>query len=163
MLQKVITKLIHKNQYGFIKDRSMDDCLTWAFEYLYLCKASKKEMVILKLDFEKTFDKIEHEAIMRVMQQKGVGAKWQHWMKMIMESSTSAILLNGVLNKVFHCKRGVRQGDPLSPILFVLVVNLLYSIVKSALHRGVPTLPIPERCETDFPIVQYADIPLLIL
>jgi hypothetical protein len=82
---------------------------------------------------------------------------------MIMESGTSAILLNGVLNKVFHCKRGVRQGGPLPPLLFVLVVDLLQSILKSAMHRGVPTLPIPERCGTDFSIVQYVDDPLLIL
>jgi hypothetical protein len=52
-LQKVITWLIHNNQYGFIKERAIQDCLAWSFEFLDLYKKSKKKMVILKLDFER--------------------------------------------------------------------------------------------------------------
>jgi hypothetical protein len=124
-LQKVILQLIHKNQYGFIKERNIQNCLTWAFEYLYLCKKSRKELIILKLIFEKAFDRIEHKAVMDILHHKGFNSKWQLWMKMIMDSGTSSILLNGVPGKVFHCKRGVRQGDPLSPLLFVLADDTL--------------------------------------
>jgi retron-type reverse transcriptase len=162
-LQKVITQLIHRNQYGFIKNRSIEDCMAWAFEYLYLCKRSKKEMIILKLDFEKSFDKIEHEVIMQIMQHKGFGSKWLMWMKMIMDSGTSSILLNGTPGKVFHCRRGVRQGDPLSPLLFILAADLLQSIVNSAMHGGILSMPLSEKCGNDFPIVQYADDTLLIM
>jgi hypothetical protein len=80
-----------------------------------------------------------------------------------MGSDTSAILLNGVPGKVFHCRRGIRQGDPLSPLLFVQAADLLQSIVNSAKQHGLLTLPLPERCGTDFPIVQYADDTLLFL
>jgi hypothetical protein len=66
-LQGSITKLIHRNQYVFIKDISIQDCLEWAFEYLFLCKQIRKEMVILKLDFEKAFDKMEHEVIIDIL------------------------------------------------------------------------------------------------
>jgi hypothetical protein len=63
-------------------------------------------MIILKLDFEKAFDKIEHEVILQVMRHKCFSQKWLNWIKGILSSSTSSILLNGTLGKTFHCKRG---------------------------------------------------------
>ena len=75
-LQEVILTLIHVNQYGFIKSRTIHDCLAWAFEYISICKKTKKEMVIIKLDFEKAFDRIEHQAILQILQQKGFSSKW---------------------------------------------------------------------------------------
>lgn len=76
-------------------------------------------MVIVKLDFEKTFDKLEHNVIVDIVKHKGFGVKWLKWMTMIMESGTSSVVLNGVPGKTFHCRRGVRHKDPLSPLLFV--------------------------------------------
>jgi hypothetical protein len=80
---------------------------------------------------------------------------------MIIDSGSSSILLNRVSGKVFHYKRGVRQGDPFPPLLFVLAADLLQSIINSALHQGVLSLPLPLRCGIDFSIVQYADDTLL--
>jgi hypothetical protein len=52
-LQTVILKSIHQNQYGFLKGRSIQDCLPWTFEYLHLCHKSGKELLILKLGFKR--------------------------------------------------------------------------------------------------------------
>jgi retron-type reverse transcriptase len=75
-LQKLIKKIFYQNQYGFIETRTIQDCLAWAMEYLHHCHKSKNQLVILKLDFEKAFEKVEHEAILQVLKAKGFGDKW---------------------------------------------------------------------------------------
>jgi hypothetical protein len=125
----VILKLIHKNQYGFIKSRSIQDCLAWACEYLHQCHHSKRELVILKLDFEKAFDTIEHPTILAMLQELGFPTKWINWTKLILQSASSSILLNGVPRKKSLQKRS-QAGSPLSPLLFVLAAELLQYIIN---------------------------------
>ena len=107
-LQGRILECIHKNQYGFIKGKSIHDCLSWSFEYIYQCKLSKKPIVLLKLDFEKAFDSIEHEAIYQVLRHLGFPEKFIYWVKIMLETGTSSVLVNGVPGRKFKCRRGVR-------------------------------------------------------
>jgi len=76
-----LPSLLHKNQYGFIKQRTIQDCIAWALEYLHTCHQTRKELIILKLDFKKAFDKVEHEFMLRIMEHKGFPPRWLHWMR----------------------------------------------------------------------------------
>jgi hypothetical protein len=112
-------------------------------------------MVLLKLNFEKAFDKVEHEVIVQVMEHKGFPNNWVQWIKRILGLGTSSVLLNGTPGKVFHCRRGVRQGDTLSPLLFVLAADLLQSLLNKAKDVGILKLPIKggvHRACSYFPI-----------
>jgi hypothetical protein len=92
----------------------------------------------------------------------GFPGKWLAWVQSILSSGSSAVLLNGVLGKFFKCKRGVRQGDPLSSLLFILAAELLQILVNRAMEAGLLSLPRPQPM-SDFPIVQYTDDTLLLL
>ena len=66
-LQALILDFIHANQYGFIKGRTIQDCLAWSFEYIHQCHQSKRQIIILKLEFAKSFDTVEHFAVLNMM------------------------------------------------------------------------------------------------
>jgi mannosylglycoprotein endo-beta-mannosidase len=132
-LQQRIISCVHKNQYDFIKGRTIHDCLGWSFEYLHQCKMSKREIVVLKLDLEKAFDSIEHEALYMVLRKMGFPELFISWDKSLLETGTSVVLVNGVPGRNFRCKRGVRQGDPLS--LFCLFWEQSYYSILLMISR----------------------------
>jgi hypothetical protein len=154
---------VHPNQYGFIKTRTIQDCLAWTFEYIHQCQHSRREIVIIKLDFTKAFDTIEHSVILQMMQSYGFSPAWLDWTTRILNSAITSVLLNRVPGKIVICKRGVRQGDPMSPLLFVLAAELLQCIVNKAHQLDLLQMPIPSGDGAGFPIIQYADDTIIVM
>jgi hypothetical protein len=97
------------------------------------------------------------------MQQLGFSKQWLSWISALLSSATTSVLLNGVLGKNLQCRRGVRQGDLISPLLFVLAANLLQCIVNKAHAQRLLQLPIPSYDNAGFPIIQYADDTIILM
>jgi hypothetical protein len=98
-----------------------------------------------------------------MMKAYGFPDKWITWTCNILSSATTSVLLNGVPRKNLNCNRGVRQEDPMSPLLFVMAANLLQCIINKAHQQGLFHLPIPARDETGYPIIKYADDTIMIM
>jgi hypothetical protein len=120
--------------------------------------ASKKQSgIILKLDFEKAYDKVSWRFLEEVMQKKGFSEQWIEWVLKAVRGGRIAVNLNGELGKYFRSYKGLRQGDPLSPHLFNLVADGLAAILKRAAERGVLEGVTPNLVERGLTHLQYAD------
>ena len=112
---------------------------------------------MLKLDFAKAFDSVNWSSLLRIMQARGFPPLWQSWMLQILQTSRSAILVNGSPGPWITCKRGLRQGDALSPYLFILVADLLLCLLKD---RGTVRHPL---IDAPCPVLQYVDDTLILV
>jgi Reverse transcriptase (RNA-dependent DNA polymerase) len=104
-----------------------------AQEILHHAHAVKDPGLLVKLDFEKTFDRLNWEYLLESFEHRGFHAQWIIWIRHILKGGGVCINLNSSLTEYFECTRGVRQGDPLSHMLFVFAAKGLSKL----LHRGV--------------------------
>jgi hypothetical protein len=126
--------------------------------------ASKKQSgIILKLDFEKAYDKVSWSFLEEVMQEKGFSEQWIEWVLKAVRGGRVAINLNGELGTFFRSYKGLRQGDPLSPLLFNLVADGLAAILQKAAERGVLEGVTPNLVNGGLTHLQYADDTVLFI
>jgi hypothetical protein len=114
----VASRIISPQQRGFIPDRHIADCVIIASEAVnVLSKKSYGGNIALKIDISKAFDTLDWNFLLAVLKQFGFGETFCTWIKAILHSARLSVLVNGKLAGFFPCTRGVRQGDPLSPLL----------------------------------------------
>lgn len=107
----------------------INELYTWA-------KKVKKKILMFKVNFDKAFNSINWEFLNSIQYQMGFGNKWRLWIHDRLKSSRSSIIINGSPTKEFKISKGVRQGDPFSPFLFIIATEGLNVAMEAASEKG---------------------------
>ena len=150
-LAKVLSSLIHENQ-KCVPGRHITDNIHLIQDLIDLINNNEEEAAFLLFDQEKAFDRISHNFLIKTLQNFGFGDYFIKWVKIILKDIKSFVRINGYETEEFTVERGVRQGCPLSPLLYVLAAEVLaINIRKNSLIKGY------RQESNEFKVGQYAD------
>lgn len=117
--------------------------------------ANRKHTLFFKLDIACAFDLVSWEYLLEVMQKMGFGHRWRNWICLLFASATSKVALNGDHGESITHHRGLRQGDPLTPYLFIMAIDSLQKLLSRATESG--QLTTIGSCHARFKTSLYAD------
>lgn len=154
-LKEWMPDLISANQTAFIVRQQISDNFVATRKVLQHIKSKGKAAIFMKLDFARAFDSIEWDLLYKVLEARGFPPRWITWIKSLLNTTTSRVIINGSISEFFIHRRGLRQGDPLSPLLFNLAVDVFQQMVKVAngsIHGGIT-----RKLRDSIIAYQYAD------
>ena len=160
-LYKVMGRMINRCQSGFLKEINIMDGIMALHEILHDIRIKIKDGLVLKLDFEKAYDKLNWDFLFECLKQRGFSAKWSEWIKLVMSSGTVSVKINNTSGSYFKSGRGVRQGDPLSPFMFNIAADTLAKMISLAQRNKLIKGLVPDYIENGVAIIQYEDDTIL--
>ncbi|CAN0919302.1 LINE-1 reverse transcriptase homolog [Linum grandiflorum] len=151
-LQPLLSVLISDLQVAFTGNRSIQDCIIVVHEVLHKFKTRKKGRkydFLLKVDMHKAFDRVSWEFLSVTLAAMGFNSQWIDWIEGIITSVRFSVMVNGTPSPFFRPSQGLRQGDPLSPMLFILVSNILSFMLLQDINSGLlKGIKLNHRCPT---------------
>jgi retron-type reverse transcriptase len=146
-----------------MKGRFILESVVYAYEIIHETTKSNKKGIVLKFDYEKAYDRVNWNFLEEMMVSRGFGPKWVKWVMSLVKNGSIAIRLNDKNNGFFRPGKGLRQGDPLSPLLFNLVVDVFTRMLVRAAQGGHITGLMTSLYLEGVISLQYADDTLIFL
>ncbi|GJZ61623.1 RNA-directed DNA polymerase, eukaryota [Tanacetum coccineum] len=135
----ILGDIVNEVQSAFIAERQILDGPFILNEVMQWCTSKKKQALIFKVNFEKAYDSVRWDFLDEVLQKFGFGNKWRMWIQSCLRSSRGSILINGSPTEEFQFFKGLKQGDPLSPFLFILIMESLHLSFQRVVEAGMFT------------------------
>ena len=152
-LLSVIHLVVHPDQSCGVPGRRSSDNLRLLHDLLANANTNKIGGAVISLDQEKAFDRVEWSFLERVLETMNFGPSFRQWVALFYTRIFSSVLVNGTLSEFFPVSRGVRQGCPLSPLLYVLVAETVACYIRNDPRIDGYSLPNGKT----FKLCQYAD------
>jgi hypothetical protein len=162
-LALIAHRTISLAQTTFIKGRCLLDGALALHEIIDELKSANHKAVILKLDFEKAYDRVSWAFLRSILLRKVFDAAVVHRLMQLVSGGQTAININGEVGPFFRNKRGVRQGDPISPLLFDFMADALSALLDAAARAGHLRGVVPHLIRGGVTDLQYADDTILLL
>nr|GEX47772.1 putative RNA-directed DNA polymerase, eukaryota [Tanacetum cinerariifolium] len=156
-LVKVIDTVISPNQAAFISGRKILDGVLLVNEIIRMATIEESKIFLFEVDFEKAFDSVNWPFLLDTMRQMSFGSKWRSWISSCLSSASILVLVNGSPTKELKLERGLRQGDPLSPFLFLIVAEALQVSILAACDIGLYKGIFLANSGANLSLTQYAD------
>ena len=151
-LKRILPKLIHEDQTGFVKGRYIGDNIRLLYDMIHHLDEEKLPGLLVSIDYEKAFDSVDWNFMHSALEQYGFGKDILHWIQTFYKEIKSSVIVNGKVSESFHVKRGCRQGDPISPYLFILCAEILACKIRN--NEEIKGIKVDN---TEFKISQFAD------
>ena len=156
-LQPVLMEVISPDQSAFLPLRFILDNLLITQETMAWTESSKQPLIFLKLDFSKAYDMVDWQCMYKILEKLGFPQAFIKMISLLFQDASACVKLNGEPSPYFPIQRGVRQGCPLAPYLFIIVAEVLHAMVTQEMREGrVQGISLPFEGRQQI-IAQYAD------
>ena len=151
-VKQFLPYIISESQTGYVKERNIEDSIRLIQDVIHYLDTNNLPGILLAIDFQKAFDTIEWEFLLKALKHFNFGQNFIKWIELLYTDISSCTINNNKTSQYFNIKRGVRQGDPLSPYLFIIAVELLARAIKRS--EDISGIHINVR---EIKMTQYAD------
>lgn len=137
-MNPLLSSLIHENQKGFLKGRYIGENSRLLYDVIHYCNENKVPGLVLLIDFEKAFDSVSWSFMFKVLHFFHFGEIFIKWVKILFSKASLCVIQNGFFSDFFEIGRGCRQGDPISPYLFILCAEIMGILIRNNLNiKGI--------------------------